>query len=245
MRRRDLQQAQLRTISALAQEFGIECDMRRQRHSFGQAGYSRIVGEEGGAHVESRQFTRKRRLLNDSAPRPSAIFGIYADIARFRRGPEDLPASANLLLVTLVCYALLDALLLSIAPNLPGNHAVLIGIDIGVTLFWYWMLLRIARKPERYLQTVSAVFGFQLVLAPVLLATGWAFLKYQADPTWQLPVALLRLVVEVWALVVLSRILRSATGWPMAGCVALSIAQELITLLLVSAIVPAPVVTAT
>ena len=147
--------------------------------------------------------------------------------------------------MTLACYAVLDAVLLSIAPNLPGNHVVLIGIDIGVTLFWYWMLLRIARKPERYLQTVTGILGFQLVLAPVLIASGWAFLKYQADPTWQLPVALLRLVVEVWALVILSRILRSATGWPMAGCVALSIAQELITLLLVSAVVPAPVVTAT
>jgi hypothetical protein len=183
--------------------------------------------------------------LNDPAPRASAIFGIFADIARFRRGPEDLPASATLFLVTLACYAVLDALLLSIAPNLPGNRAVLIGIDIGVTLFWYWMLLRIARKPERYLQTVTAILGFQLVLAPVLIVSGWAFLKYQADPSWQLPVAMLRLVVEVWALIVLSRILRSATGWPMAGCVALSIAQELITLLLVSAMVPAPVATAT
>ena len=151
----------------------------------------------------------------------------------------------TLLLVTLVCYAVLDALLLSIAPNLPGDHVVLIGIDIGVTLFWYWILLRIARKPERYLQTVTGILGFQLVLAPVLIASGWAFLKYQADPTWQFPVALLRLVVEVWALIVLSRILRSATGWPMVGCVALSIAQELITLMLVSAVVPAPVVTAT
>ncbi len=43
---------------------------------------------------------------------------------------------------------------------------LLIGIDIGVTLTWYAMLLRIAQKPERYLQTVTAVLGFQLVLAP-------------------------------------------------------------------------------
>jgi hypothetical protein len=183
--------------------------------------------------------------LNDSAPRTSNILGLFADIARMRRGPEDLPASSTLLLVTLVCYAVLDAVLLSIAPNLPGNPAVLIGIDIGVTMSWYAMLLRIAGKPERYLQTVTAILGFQLVLAPLLIASGWLFLKYQADATWQLPVSLLRLVVEVWALVVLSRILRSATGWPMFGCVALSIAQELITLLLVSAAVPGAVAAAT
>ena len=93
---------------------------------------------------------------------------MFADIARLRRGPEDLPSSASLLLLTTVAYAVLDALLLSIAPGLPGNPALLIGIDIGVTLAWYAMLLRIAQKPERYLQTVTAVLGFQLVLAPLL-----------------------------------------------------------------------------
>ena len=134
--------------------------------------------------------------------RPIAIIGLYADIARLRRGPEDLPASSTLLLLTIVAYAGLDALLLSVAPGLPGNPALLIGIDIGVTLVWYAMLLRIAHKPERYLQTVTAVLGFQLVLAPLLIASGWLFLKFQADTTWQLPVALVRLAVEVWALIV-------------------------------------------
>jgi hypothetical protein len=183
--------------------------------------------------------------LNESASGVSAIFGLFADIARLRRGPEDLPASSTLLLVTMIGYAALDALLLSVAPDLAGNPAVLIGIDIGVTLLWYAVLLRIAGKPERYVQTVTAILGFQLVLAPVLIASGWLFLKYQADTTWQLPVAMLRLAVEVWALIVLSRILRSATGWPMFGCVALSIAQELMTLLLVSSLVPGAIATAT
>jgi hypothetical protein len=179
--------------------------------------------------------------LNPPASGVGSTLGLFADIARLRRGPEDLPVSSTLLLVTTVAYAALDALLLSIAPGLPGNPALLIGIDIGVTLLWYAMLLRIAQKPERYLQTVTAVLGFQLVLAPILIVSGWLFLRYQADSTWQLPVSMVRLVVEVWALIVLSRILRSATGWPTFGCVALSIGQELITLLLVSAVVPGAV----
>jgi len=92
--------------------------------------------------------------------------------------------------------------------------------------------------------TARGLRPFVLVLAPLLIASGWLFLKFQADTTWQLPVALVRLAVEVWALIVLSRILRSATGWPMFGCVALSIGQELITLLLVSAAVPGAVAAA-
>lgn len=179
--------------------------------------------------------------MNQPAPGVSAIFGLFVDIARLRRGPEDLPASTNLLLLTMIGYAVVDALLLSVAPDLPGNSALLIGIDLGVTLAWYTIVLRIAGKPERFLQTVTATFGFQLVLAPLLIASGWLYLNYQKDPTWQLPVAFLRLVIEVWALIVLARILRSATGWPMFGCVGLSIAQELITLLLVAAFVPGAV----
>ncbi len=153
--------------------------------------------------------------------------------------------SPALMLVTLVAYVGIKALLLAIEPSMPGNPAVLIGIDLVVTVLWCAGLLRVAHKPERFLQTMTAILGFQLVLSPLQFASGWLFLKYGSDPAWQLPVQLLALAIGVWALVVLARILRSATGWPMFSCVALSIGQGLITLLLVLALVPEALTTAT
>ena len=49
------------------------------------------------------------------------------------------------------------------------------------------LLLRIAHKPERFLQTVTAVLGFQLVLAPLLIAQRLASLSVPGDRSWQLP----------------------------------------------------------
>jgi hypothetical protein len=49
---------------------------------------------------------------------------------------------------------------------------------------------------------------------------------------------MVRLVVEVWALAVAARILKSATEWPMSACIALAIAGELLSFLLLTSLFP-------
>ncbi len=157
-----------------------------------------------------------------------------------KRGPEDLPASTGLLAMIVLASIVPDVLLLSILPTpFEGSAAALIGVGIGVTLLWSAFVLRVAGKPERYVQTLTAIFGFQLVMAPVLVFSGWFIVAYNADPTWQTPAVALRLVVEVWALVVMARILRSATEWPMFACVLLAITNELLAFLIITTMFPA------
>jgi hypothetical protein len=170
----------------------------------------------------------------------SEALRIFAGIVRLRNGPEDLPVSAALLAITIVLASIPDALTFLILPTPPGvSPVMLIVIGAVTTLLWYGALLRFAGKPERFLQTLTAVFGFQIILAPALMFSGWFFVTYQKDPTWQLPAALLRTAVEIWALVILARILRSATQWPIFTCVVLAIANELLALLLVAKLFPA------
>jgi hypothetical protein len=169
------------------------------------------------------------------------ILRTLVGIARLRQGPEDLPTSASLLALMVMASIVPDAVLLAILPvSFQGNGAALIAIGIFATLFWFGLVLRMAGKSERTLQTLTAVFGFQLVLAPALVFSGWFFALYNQDPTWQFPAAMLRLVVEVWALAVLARILRSATEWPLFACVMLAVANELLALLLVLSLFPQP-----
>lgn len=166
-------------------------------------------------------------------------FRVFADIARFRKGPEDVPASTTLLAVAIAGAVLLRALLLGLLPVSTGGSPVLvIGVGVGVTLLYLWLLLQIARHPERYTQTASAMFGYQVVLAPVLIGTGYLFLAAPEGSALQLPAMLLRLAAEVWALAVAARILRSATTWPLFACVALAIANELLTFFALAALVP-------
>jgi len=156
-----------------------------------------------------------------------------------RQGPEDLPANAGLLVAVILASIVPDALLLAILPvPFQGSGAGLIAVGIVATLLWFGLVLRVAGRSERFLQTLTAVFGFQLVMAPALVFSGWFLATYSQDPTWQFPAAMVRLVVEVWALVVLARIMRSATEWPMFACVMLSIANELLALLLITSLFP-------
>lgn len=163
-------------------------------------------------------------------------------IVRLRKGPEDLPFSAPLLVLLIAVSSALDGLTWAVVP-LPEKStagvsgALLIAIGVVVTLVWYGGLLRLAGKPERTVQTLTAVFGFQIILAPALLFTAWFYFSYWQDPTWKLPAGLLRSAVEVWALVIMARILRAAAGWPMFACVMLAIANELLSALLMASMV--------
>lgn len=169
----------------------------------------------------------------------SDVLGTLAGIVRLRKGPEDLPVSPALLLLAIAASVVVDAVTIAVLP-LPfeGGSALLILIDVVTTLLWFGALLRIAGRPERFLQTLTAVFGFQLLLAPAMILTGWLFVTYQQDPAWQLPTFMMRAVVEIWELAVTARILRSATEWPIFGCVVLSFAYKVLAVLLVAASFP-------
>lgn len=162
-------------------------------------------------------------------------------IVRFRKGPEDVPASTGLLLLALAGGVVLrgasQALLPSAVRIMP---MAMIGLSMGLSLAFVWVVVRVAGRPERFIQTATALFGSQVVLMPVLLATAWFFLAHGNDPAWQMPAVLARLAAEVWVLLIAARIVRSATGWPMFACVGLAIAAELLTALLVWVILPAP-----
>ena len=169
----------------------------------------------------------------------SEALRVLTGIVRLQKGPEDLPFSVPLLVFLIVVSSALDAVTWAVVP-LPEKSAaqasgpLLIAIGVAVTLIWYGGLLRIAGKSERSVQTLTAVFGLQIILAPALLFTAWFYFTFYQDPTWKFPAGLLRSAVEIWALMILARILRAATQWPMFACVLLAIANELLTALLMA-----------
>jgi hypothetical protein len=175
----------------------------------------------------------------------SEALRVLTGIARLQKGPDDLPFSVPLLGLLIVVSIVLDAITWAVVP-LPEKSAIdasgplLIAIGVAVTFMWYGALLRLAGKSERSVQTLTAVFGVQVILAPALLFTAWFYFTFAQDPTWKFPAGLLRSAVEVWALVILARILRAATNWPMFACVMLAIANELLSALLMASVVTPP-----
>lgn len=167
----------------------------------------------------------------------------FAAIALLRRGPQDLPASAVLLVVTVLAYFAVNAAVSSVLPPVPGRWLPHLLVDIGFTLVWYLLLLRLLKRRERFLQTTTAVFGYQTLLAPVWVASAWLIRHYQNDTTLLFVASLVGISMLVWILAVNGHILRAALEWPLAACIGLVLLQTIIGQILLVTLFP-PAITA-
>jgi hypothetical protein len=154
------------------------------------------------------------------------LIQLFTQIALLRRGPQDLPASLLLLFLTMIGYLAVNLVVSGLMPPIKGweEHPV---IDIVFTFAWYFVLLRVAGRSERSLQTTTAVIGFQTVLSAPLVIAEWLVLRFQHDQTWQLPVALMWLMLFIWLIAANSHIIKAALEWSNLASVALVIMQFL------------------
>jgi hypothetical protein len=82
------------------------------------------------------------------------------------------------------------------------------------------------------------VIGFQTVLSAPLLISEWLVLRFAHDQTWQLPVALMWLMLFIWLIAANSHIVKAALEWSNLASVALVILQFLAQQLLQIALFP-------
>lgn len=150
------------------------------------------------------------------------------DITLLKRGPEELPASSGVLAATVAAYVVVGLVAAALLPAESGNALPLLAVSSGMLLLWTWLLLRMARRPERFLQTATALFGVQLVLSPLAMVPQ-AFLGPDLDlnqpPGWPI---LVLFALGVWALVAKARAFKAATDWTMFACVMVMLAIELL-----------------
>jgi hypothetical protein len=161
---------------------------------------------------------------------------LYLDIALFRRGPQDVPASGALLLLTLAAYFIVNLLLSVLLPPSLLQAAGQLVIGIAFIFAWYRGVLALAGHPERLLQTATALFGYQAVLAPLFVAGTKLYLSYGMQPPGQIPASVVILALLVWTLAINGRVLRAATGWPMFVCVGVVLLQVIVLQMLVLAL---------
>ena len=162
---------------------------------------------------------------------------LYVQIALLRRGPQDLPVSRLLLILTVCGYAAVNALVSSVLPPGAGWPPQL-AVDVLFTLAWYAALLQLTGRSERFLQTATAVFGFRSVLSPLLIASEWLMRRYGQDTTWQLPIAVGGLALVIWLIAANSHVVKAALDWSSVASVALVILQVFAGELLLFALFP-------
>jgi hypothetical protein len=152
---------------------------------------------------------------------------LFVQIALMRKGPQDLPASAAVLAGTAAAFFFINCLVSAVLPPIPGHWFGQLVVEVIFTVVWYALLLRILHRPERFLQTTTAVFGYQAVLAPLWISAVWLVRQFADDDTWRLPISMLGLAIVVWTVAANARVLKAALEWATPVCVALVILQYL------------------
>ena len=139
----------------------------------------------------------------------------FLDICLFRRGPQDLPASAFLLYLTLATHTL-SGFLLSLGSHPAGTAAIAGVTDTALLALLTLSLLYMNRLAVRVPQTLSALAGSGTVIGVLaLIPTYWMFSARAGNGDQTVPVVLL-LVLIVWSLVVMGHIIRYALSTRLA-----------------------------
>ncbi len=153
----------------------------------------------------------------------SQLLSSLCQIALLRKDPGALPASLVLVVLLALAYAVAGALQ---AWTLYGGDRILMraAVDLGLSLATFWILLAVTRRLHRYAQTMSAVLGTSLLMAPVMVAL--LLMMRGAAPTYYalwLAARVGAVAVTIWFLVVIGHILRGALGTGLVTGVALAL----------------------
>ncbi len=150
----------------------------------------------------------------------------FLDILSLRAGPEDLPSSPRLLAAVFVLLVVLQTglgawLMPDEAALLP--QALLSGL---VSLGWLALVLRLFGKPERFMQTGTAMLGVACAFAPIAIPVLATVRPIPGQPVSVSPLALLAFSISLYLIYINGRILRSAIERPLFQCIVLFLLGE-------------------
>ena len=172
------------------------------------------------------------------------LFGLFAQIAISRKGPQELPASWFLLALTVIGYWVLRYTVSALMP--PAEHWRLhLLVEVAFTLVWYAVLLRAVGKPERFIQTLTAIFGSYLLLMPPWIIAVHFWQELPEQHALYAPMAILALAIAIWIIRAESYVLKHALELPIMACVILTILQTFTGEMLTRAVSPPPSVSQT
>jgi hypothetical protein len=171
-----------------------------------------------------------------------ALLGMVADIVRLKGGPENLPTSTALLACVVGVFAVGTAIAAaSVATPEQRTWPIEVLVGIVVTLGWFHVALGIAKKRERFTQTMTALFAVRAIFTPLVIPLVATFRPYfaaaaaaadsasstaAAVPPPSGLLAALVLFLMIWLLIIEVRIIRAAFEWPIAGALFLVLMQE-------------------
>lgn len=103
----------------------------------------------------------------------------FGEIALWRKGPQDLPASTALALLVLTAYVTIEFVGVRLFDLDLRAALVFIGVDVLMLSGWLWLVLTFFGRRQRFTQTITATLGvgtlillLDILMRSVQLALG-------------------------------------------------------------------------
>lgn len=130
----------------------------------------------------------------------------YLKMSVFLSSPSNLPFNPRTILLTLLAYVLVGYALL-------GNERTLLSIfgqimiEVGILYAISSVVLKLVKKPERLIQTMSALIGINLIVS--LVSIPLFYLLSSPSPDQVNPMAFqINIILLLWNLAIISLIFK-------------------------------------
>ena len=137
------------------------------------------------------------------------LIQFWVAMCLFRARPQDFPASFPVLAVSVLGYFLVNTLL-SLVSEPPHRALIASLLDMMVLYLFVRVALLVRQKPERLMQTLSALTGSGAVMGFVALPVVAAGVPGAEAGEISAMVALVWLILLTWSIAVFGHILRHA-----------------------------------
>jgi hypothetical protein len=168
----------------------------------------------------------------------SRLLLVWFDICLLRAGPQDLPASRELLGLAIASYTLVSFLLS--APGYPlataGQMAL---VDVALLIVFPASLLYLLGKPARVYQTLTALAGTGTLLGLIALPVMPLLLQGEGSGPPPVFASLLWLVLFGWTLMVVAHIMRHALSVNLPVAIGIAVVYSLLAMQIIAMLFPA------
>jgi hypothetical protein len=128
----------------------------------------------------------------------------YVKMCLFLSSPSNLPFNPNTVLVTLLAYVMAGYALLGSDRSLLSIIGQIL-IEVGILYAISSIMLKLIKKPERLIQTMSALIGINLIVSLVNIPVF--YLLSSPTPDQLSPMAFeINIILLVWNLAIISLI---------------------------------------
>lgn len=135
-------------------------------------------------------------------------FSVYLKMTFFKATPDEVPCDVSCLIKSLVIYCMINLWLLDVHSSAQSVISK-IGIEMLLMITVLFIGLKVTKKQERFLQSLSSLVGIGMIISLISIPVYYLFIpQFLQDQEINQTVINITLVLLIWNLAVMSHIFK-------------------------------------